>query len=175
MNNIYFITFAAGAISGAAASYVVLKKKYEKLINEEVEKANETFKKYYKNGYKEPCIKPVKDDVSLYKDYVNEIKGTEEPEKEGEYFVVGNEKPYIITPTQFGEFDDYKIVTLYYNEKNKVVTDEKGYEIGNYKTIIGDEFPGHFGEYEEDSVYVRNENTETDYEILLDSSEDNLE
>ena len=56
-----------------------------------------------------------------------------------------------------------------------VVTDEKGYEIGNYKTIIGDEFPGHFGEYEEDSVYVRNENTETDYEILLDSSEDNLE
>ena len=37
--------------------------------------------------------------------------------------------------------------------------------ISDYETLIGDAL-SHFGEYEDDSVYVRNEDTECDYEIL---------
>lgn len=33
---------------------------------------------------------------------------------------------------------------------------------------IGFESLGHFGEYEDDSVFVRNDRLKTDYEILLD-------
>ena len=33
--------------------------------------------------------------------------------------------------------------------------------------IVGDDFKKHFGEYEDDCVYVRNDNLDIDYEILL--------
>lgn len=41
-------------------------------------------------------------------------------------------------------------------------------EIDRCLTDIGDDALGHFGEYEDDSVFVRNDEEQTDYEILLD-------
>ena len=38
----------------------------------------------------------------------------------------------------------------------------------DYEEHIGDDALGHFGEYEDDSVFVRNDEEQTDYEILLD-------
>lgn len=42
--------------------------------------------------------------------------------------------------------------------------------IRNVDEIVGEESLDHFGEYEEDTVYVRNEELETDFEILKDDS-----
>lgn len=42
--------------------------------------------------------------------------------------------------------------------------------ITNVDEIVGEESLDHFGEYEEDTVYVRNEELETDFEILKDDS-----
>ena len=37
---------------------------------------------------------------------------------------------------------------------------------GGVDAVVGEDSLNHFGEFEEDSVYVRNENIECDYEIL---------
>ena len=40
--------------------------------------------------------------------------------------------------------------------------------IYNVDNVIGEDSLNHFGEYEEDSVFVRNDSMATDYEILRD-------
>ena len=80
-------------------------------------------------------------------------------------------RPYVIPPEDFGDDPDYKTVSLTYYA-DKVLTDEDNHVInpGRIDDLIGEDSLTHFGEYEEDSVFVRNEKRKTDYEILLDMS-----
>ena len=75
--------------------------------------------------------------------------------------------PYVITPEQFGEYGEYGTKTLTYYADN-VLTDEIDNPItsGEMETMIGPDALDHFGEYEDDSVYIRDEMNEMDYEIL---------
>jgi hypothetical protein len=81
------------------------------------------------------------------------------------------ERPYVIKPEEFGENDDYNQVSLTYYIGNGVVTDENDEPLENVEDTIGSDYVQHFGEYEEDSVYVRNDRRRTDYEILLDTGD----
>ena len=49
-----------------------------------------------------------------------------------------------------------------------VVLDEDDHIIDDVEDIVGEGFSKHFGEYEEDSVFVRNDGKKHDYEILKD-------
>lgn len=79
-----------------------------------------------------------------------------------------NNKPYVIHPDEFG--DEYNVVTLVcYNDKvvttydtGEVLTDEE------VDKLVGLDSLTRFGEYEEDSVFVRNDSIKVDYEILRD-------
>ena len=79
-----------------------------------------------------------------------------------------NNKPYVIHPDDFG--DDYNTITLVcYNDKvvttydtGEVLTDEE------VEKLVGLDSLSRFGEYEEDSVFVRNDSIKVDYEILRD-------
>ena len=78
-----------------------------------------------------------------------------------------SEKPYVISPDEFGEFEDYeKISLIYYNDG--VLTDENNEIVDDINEIVGEDSLKHFGEYEEDSVFVRNDKLKCDYEILYD-------
>lgn len=77
------------------------------------------------------------------------------------------ERPYVIPPEEFGELD-YETVSLTYYEDG-VLTDDMDNVIEDLDDIIGEESLKHFGEYEDDSVFVRNDARETDYEILMDT------
>lgn len=76
-------------------------------------------------------------------------------------------KPYVIPPEQFGMEDDYEQISLTYYADH-VVTDELDEIVEDVEETIGFESLAHFGEYEDDSVYVRNDERKCDYEILLD-------
>ena len=76
-------------------------------------------------------------------------------------------KPYVITPDEFGDIYEYDTITLHYFA-DKVLADEDDEIITNVDEIIGRDSLTHFGEYEPDSVYVRNDEMKADYEILLD-------
>lgn len=73
-------------------------------------------------------------------------------------------KPYVIPPEDYGEFDDYGKVSLYYFA-DKIVADEQAVVLDNVDEILGDALE-HFGEYEDDSVYCRSDLRRCDYAIL---------
>ena len=84
----------------------------------------------------------------------------EEPE-------VKHDEPYIIDPTEFGEFSEYEQIELTYY-KDGVICENDTDMIDPYD-ILGDiDVADHFGEYENDRVFVRDDRRQVDYEILRD-------
>lgn len=77
------------------------------------------------------------------------------------------EAAHVIPPDSFGELDYDQISLNYWADK--VLTDEDDNVIKAPETIIGSKALGSFGTYEDDSVYVRNDELRVDYEILLDT------
>ena len=76
-------------------------------------------------------------------------------------------EPYVISPDDFDE-NGYEIVSLTYYADD-VLTDEHDNVIRNRDKLIGKDSLTKFGEYEEDSVFVRDDERKIDYEILADT------
>lgn len=98
--------------------------------------------------------------------YTNYAERQDKKEKKG-VEPVEYERPYVISPDEFGEKDGYENVTLTYYADG-VLTDYFDNVISNIDEVVGFNSLDHFGEYEDDVVFVRNEKMETDYEILRD-------
>lgn len=80
------------------------------------------------------------------------------------------DKPYIIKPNEFGE-QDYDEVTLVYYADGKFTSYDTRDLMDEFEIedAIGDIDPSvHFGDYEEDSVFIRNDERGIDYEVLRD-------
>lgn len=161
--------FAVGAAIGSAVTWKFVETKYKKLADEDIA------------SYKEMCERKY---GAVEKAESEKTTMTEAPKsslaqaidickKEGYDMNVDEcgrdmSKPYVIRPEEFGQFDDYKQVSLSYYEKDKVLTDELDNPIEDVDMTVGLDSLTHFGQYEDDSVYVRNDERMTDYEILLD-------
>ena len=177
--------FVTGAAVGSAVTYKILEKKFKVMLREEVD----AVKEYYK-GKSEPVENEVdedqdddskyievededmlKDDKETYsriahdEGYVNYAGVPVSRDKE----VVGMDvrRPYVIPPETFGDIDDYDRITLFYFADG-VLTDDVDIPIEDVDGLVGRESLTHFGEYEDDSVFVRNDVRHTDIEILLD-------
>lgn len=98
--------------------------------------------------------------------YTNYAERQDKKEKKG-VEPVEDERPYVISPDEFGEKDGYENVTLTYYADG-VLTDYFDNVISNIDEVVGFDSLDRFGEYEDDVVFVRNEKMETDYEILRD-------
>jgi hypothetical protein len=77
-------------------------------------------------------------------------------------------EPYIISPYDFGELDGYKQIELTYYEGDDTLEDDEYNIINDRDELIGPKALLTFGEYEDDSVFVRNERLRTDFQILKD-------
>ena len=179
------LCFVAGATIGSVVTWKLIEKKYKDLADEEIESVIETFKnrkpRITKDNVKETVEKVInkyKEPKEIVEDIVNAeryyIENEEEIDEDDEsnYTVnVDNDievvTPYVITPEQFGEYNEYGTKTLTYYADN-VLTDEIDNPITSEEmiTMIGIDALDHFGEYEDDSVYIRDEMNEMDYEIL---------
>lgn len=75
--------------------------------------------------------------------------------------------PYIISPEEFDTQENYDVIVFTYYADN-VLVDEDGSPLSTDEIYwyVGEDFASHFGEYEDDSVHIRNELRQTDYEIL---------
>lgn len=96
------------------------------------------------------------------------LDGSEDRFIEDEPPIENLETPYVITPRDFVHTKRYydKITLLYYEDDGTLAT-ESDNMIEDIDVAIGDSSLDHFGEYEEDAVYVRNDRLSTDYEVLL--------
>ena len=80
---------------------------------------------------------------------------------------ITDSEPYVISPVELGDCD-YDVIDLIYYEGDNTLTDEEDEIINDVGELIGWESLEHFGEYEDDSVCVRNDIRKVDYEVLLD-------
>ena len=174
---VYFAVFAVGALVGSAASMHYFKKKYEQIAQEEIDSVKETFKLNKEKEtdiLKEESEKEAQEqkDKGIMKEIISKTNYTsfykDEEDAEEEVEKMKNEKPYVISPESVGE-DDYDVVTFTYYA-NDILTNEQDEVIEGkeLETLIGSDSLTHFGEYEEDCVYVRNDKLKTDFEILRD-------
>lgn len=77
-------------------------------------------------------------------------------------------KPYVISPEEFiNEQPYFDKITLEYYQDDVLCNAINEEIITDIDTAIGRDSLNHFGEYEEDVVYVRNEKWSTDYEIIF--------
>ena len=168
--------FAAGAAVGSVVTWKLLKTKYERIAQEEIDSVKEAFsqransddtnakdKKDHNDDDDEYFVKV--DDDNEYSKMVKNLGYSYNSEKKKGGGTV--KRPYVITPDEFGEIYEYDTISLRYYA-DKVLTDEDDVVITNVDEIIGEDSLTHFGEYEDDSVFVRNDEMKADYEILLD-------
>ena len=83
------------------------------------------------------------------------------------------ENTVLITPEEFGEADDetgvaYDLVTLIYYADGVLAYYDNESLVDDVDDLVGTDFKNHFGDYEDDAVFVRNHRNETDYEIIRD-------
>lgn len=150
--------FAAGAALGIAGTWRYFKCKYEKLVQEEVDSVKSTYKKY-RDKQESEDTKPT---AEIYSDEKPVAEKSEEKEERTVY-----SRPYVISPDEFGEIEDYDKISLTYYA-DEVLTDECDEVIEDADEVVGLDSLKHFGEYEDDSVFVRNDRLKADYEILAD-------
>lgn len=178
----YFVVFSLGAAAGIAVSWKILEEKYKKISQEEIDSVKEWYSNK-KNDEQVVTIEPdqepeyEKDDDNRTSTGYYPIRSSDEyhtltkkynNEQKGGSKTMASIKPYVIPPEDFGELDGYETISLTYYADG-VLADDMDERITNVDDIIGSESLKHFGEYEDDSVFVRNDELLTDYEILFDT------
>lgn len=78
-------------------------------------------------------------------------------------------EPYVISPDDYGENDNYTQISLVYYAGDGVLADDEDEVVEDIEDTVGEDFAEHFGEYEDDSVFIRNDRLRCDYEILRDN------
>ena len=185
------LVFAAGALIGSAVTWKLVKTKYETIAKEEIESVKAVFSDRMVTlpeqtetqdasrsentdseqinwdeledleDEKEPEYRPNADDQKQYRKlanvYTSEKGGAEKMAKE----------PYVIAPYDFGELDGYSQIELTYYA-DEVLEDDEYNIVTDADKLLGPKALYTFGEYEEDAVFVRNEQLRADFQILKD-------
>lgn len=174
-----------GAAIGGACAWVLAARKYEGIANEEIASVKETFKRELQRS----ASQKEDDDLSIRKkalekpdleDYAARIHregyigidpspdGQKEcPDSDGD--TASAQKIHVIPPEDYGESDGYRQMSLTYYQDD-VLTDELGEPIADAERLVGEDFSSHFGEYEDDAVYIRNDDLKIECEILREYS-----
>lgn len=178
------IIFCGGVFIGGFLTWDFFKTKYEKIADEEIASVKETFEhreprpdKNYKveealkvndeyinvsPGVAERVIQII--DSNGYRNYSNTAIETD---KKGGTADMELKQPYVITPEQYEDNVDYTKVSLtWYNDE--VLEDDWG-NVLDPDDVIGSDALKTFGQYEKDSVFVRDDEEQIDYEVLLDT------
>lgn len=176
----HFAMFMAGITVGAAAAWLYAKKHYEKIAQEEIDSVKAAYGKgvsLLDNSSMHPSS--IVAEELFGPEFTKRFTDAAKTEKEGKKNYAKPDKkekqmrkdisdtPYVISPDAFGEFDDYVLISLTYYSDG-VLTDEDDEPIDDIEGIVGKDYASHFGEYEEDSVFIRNDRMKCDYEILRD-------
>ena len=192
-----FIVFAAGACIGSVVTWRLVKKYYNNIANEEIADVKDWYARKYgekseskkadavgdaiREGIKDGMKKPVtENDIRNlaaklqnmgYVDYSNKgdepVKKTEKIEEKEEVDDV--ERPYVIDPKYFDEYDDYNAINLTLYADGVLVDDSSNEPVEDVDETVGLDNLNRIGDYEEDAVHIRNDKLRCDYEILCDT------
>ena len=169
MKNLFI--FLTGAAIGSIATWKIIEKKYKDIADEEIESVKQVFKE------RQEKISNIGSNVNNFETYKDIIKDLSYEKEDSEVKEKTNEsddisleedidrsKPYVISPEEYGEIFGYETKSWTYYADD-VLVDEFDQIVEDPELYIGDGLK-HFGEFEDDSVFIRDEKASTDYEIL---------
>lgn len=167
------IIFCGGIFIGGFLTWDLFKTKYEKIADEEIASVKETFEhresRPDKNCKVEEELKGNDAYVNIIdsNSYRNYSNTTIETNKKGGTADMELNHPYVITPEQYEDNVDYTKVSLtWYSDE--VLEDDWG-NVLDPDDVIGRDALATFGQYEDDSVFVRDDDEQIDYEVLRDT------
>lgn len=188
MNKVlYLVAFAIGAGVGSFVTLQLTKKYYADLAQGEIDSVKEAFSKKSNKEYTEKVEEPkenekdhiaqpsgnnLKPDIMEYASvlreegytkYSNPSDSLAEDDDEDDI----REEPYIIDPDDFAWNEEYEKISLTHFADG-VLADDGDKPIEDVDNTVGGDYFNHFGEYEEDVVYVRNDKMRVDFEICRD-------
>jgi hypothetical protein len=175
---VLFFTFASGVAVGVAGTWKYFRDKYEQITQEEIDSVKEVFsRREAETSVKTASVnaddsQPVGNEKPSITEYAAKLQkegyvnysDMKSEEKEEDMLISG---PYVIAPEAFMEHEEYDHVSFTYYADG-VLTDENDEVIDDVEDVIGEDSLNHFGEFEDDSVYVQNDARRIYYEILLD-------
>lgn len=194
------LIFAVGAAVGSAVTWKILKTKYDRIIQEEIDSIKDVFTSDYivDQDIDENEEMPVDDEDDAGEWFTNsahqinweDLEDLDEEDDDIEYdkdpdylgakyaSIIENytnkeggvemgSKPYVISPYDYGVLDDYHQIELTYYA-DEILEDSDGEIVKDPEEILGDYALRSFGDYEPDSVHVRNDMLRADFEILRD-------
>lgn len=186
MSKLNFAMFMAGATVGAAGAWLYCKRYYEQIAQEEIDSVKTAFAERKpdilkntnraednKDDNKQKAnMAKLKPDLVDYaaklqaEGYTNYSAHSEKNNKNEEDETVV-EKPYVISPDEYGDCEYTTISLTYYSDGT--LADDEDEIVDNVEDTVGADFAEHFGEYEMDSVHIRNDRRKCDYEICKDN------
>lgn len=179
------LIFGCGAAVGAAVTNKILKKKYEVILEEELKEV-----RAWRKAARTPDPRCTEEEINgIDKDgfisddsiFIPEQSppdddpDEEEDQRIYEYESISreysgsNKRPYVIPLDSFtDEMIGYDKITLGYYEDDDVLVDDNEDMIDDVDYVIGHDALDRFGDGSEDDdvVYIRNERTGADYEVI---------
>ena len=175
MSKLNFAMFLAGATVGAAGAWLYCKRYYEQIAQEEIDSVKAAFAERKPDAMDDNKQKAnmakLKPDLVDYaaklqaEGYTNYSAHSEKNNNEEDETVV--DKPHVISPDEYGDCDYTTISLTYYSDG--VLADDEDEIVDNVEDTVGADFAEHFGDYEMDSVHIRNDRRKCDYEICKDN------
>ncbi len=159
MNKYYVLAALTGSAVGALLARFYFKKKYADIAEEEINSVKDAFDERKKDKTAEEQHEVTTEERTHYNDYIRDYV-EEIPQQPSDL-------PYVISPNELDEYDDYETISLtLYADGTLTDDNDEILSEDEIEEIIGKDSLNHFGEYEEDSVFVRNDARKCDYEIL---------
>lgn len=177
------LSFVAGAAIGSVVTWKLVKTKYEQIAQEEIESVKEVYSRKKTPPSIDECVDEIirqTDDKPDVVEYAARIANLgydhDETEKESkEIDKIDREededsmrdKPYVISMEEYDESEyNAETLTLY---ADGVLTDWRDDIIDDVEDMVGQDAIDNFDKYADpDTVYVRNDARELDYEIQRD-------
>ena len=154
----FALIFGIGAAFGSFVTWRWLRHSYDEQKEEEVEEV----RKYYRGLHEKehaPEEKPIDIPAEPQKEPVRVVIETVQAKE-----VTGIE---YIHPGEYGEEEDYDKISLTYYADG-VLADDLDEVVDDPDDAVGKRFYDHFGEFEPDSVCVKNDRRKAYFEILKD-------
>lgn len=170
-----FVIFMAGAAIGSVATLFGVKNHYEKKYQEDLDSVKASFSKYEEvrneSALDDGTESDISEDATLTSEVAQLQKKVDElgygitADKEEVNLSMRSKRPYIVSPEEFGEAEGYDVASLIYYADH-VLVDDQDELVEDVEGTVGFESLSHFGEYEDDTVFVRNDRLRCDFEIV---------
>lgn len=169
---LHLVAFGAGVVIGSFATWMLVKSKYEQIAQEEINSVKETFLDKENKMIEEMHItkenfEKQQNDILKHLGYKDHSKDEDYEEESEETNKMNSYGPVVVPPEEYGDYEDYELISLTYYADG-VLTDEDDDPVEDIEEKVGDDFMDHFGEYEDDSVFIRNDDLRCYFEILAD-------